>query len=98
MALTKTQIDDRIEVVGDYKLVNIRTATVIKDDGTEISRSFHRKVLDPGALDKDNKLVARDISSESSEVQTICNTVWTDDIKEAWRKDLVSRLPPGFSP
>ena len=98
MALTKTTTEDRIEVVGDFKLVHLRTATIIKEDGTELSRTFARKVLDPGDLDKDNKLVDRDISSESSEVQTICNTVWTADIKEAWRQDLVSRLPPGFSP
>ena len=98
MALTKTTTEDRIEVVGDFKLVHLRTATIIKEDDTEISRTFVRKVLDPGDLDKDNKLVARDISSESSEVQTICNTVWTTDIKEAWRKELVANLPSGFSP
>ena len=98
MALTKTTIEDRIEVVGDFKLVHLRTATIIKEDDTEISRTFARKVLDPGDLDKDNKLVARDISSESSEVQTICNTVWTTDIKEAWRKELVANLPSGFTP
>jgi len=98
MTLTKTQTDDRIEVAGDYKLVHLRTATIIKDDGKEISRAFHRKILDPGALDKDNKLVARDISSESSEVQSICNTVWTTDVKEEWRKYLVDNLPSGFSP
>ena len=98
MALTKTQTEDRIEVIGDFKLVHLRTATIIKDDGIEISRTFNRKVLDPGDLDKDNKLVDRDISSESTQVQAICNTVWTTDIKEAWRLELINNLPSGFTP
>ena len=98
MSITKTNADDQIEIVGDFKHVQIRTASIIKEDNVEIHRAFSRRILTPGDLDKDNKLVDRDISSESSQVQTICNTVWTDDIKEAWRKDLVANLPPGFSP
>ena len=98
MALTKTTTEDKIEVVGDFKLVHVRTATIVKEDGTELSRAYHRKVLNPGELDKDNKLVDTDLSKESAEVKGICNTVWTTDVKEAWRKDLVANLPPGFSP
>lgn len=75
MALTKEVIEDKIEVVGEYKAVQVRTATVVKEDGVELTRSFTRKVLQPDA----------DISGESSEVQGICNAVWTDDIKTAYK-------------
>ena len=74
MALTKEVIEDKIEVVGDYRAVQVRTATVVKEDGVELSRSFHRHVLHPDD----------DISGESSEVQGICNSVWTDEVKAAW--------------
>ena len=74
MALTKETIEDKIEVVGVYKAVQVRTATVVKEDGVELSRSFSRKVLHSDM----------DISGESSEVQGICNVVWTDEIKQAW--------------
>ena len=75
MALTKEVIEDKIEVVGEYKEVQIRTATIVKEDGVELTRSFNRKVLQPDA----------DISKESSEVQGICNAVWTDDVKKAYK-------------
>lgn len=75
MALTKEAIEDKIEVVGKYKAVQVRTATVVKEDGVELTRSFSRKVLHPDA----------DISGESSEVQGVCNAVWTDDIKTAYK-------------
>ena len=90
MALTKTLEDDRIEVVGPYKLVQVRTATVIKEDGVELSRSFHRKVLDPGGLDASDNLVDTNISGESAEVQGICNAVWTSTIKDAWKAKLIA--------
>ncbi len=90
MALTKTLIDDKIEVVGDYKHVQVRTATVIKEDGVEINRSFHRKVLNPGTLDGSNNLVNTDISKESAEIQGICNTVWTSTVKDAWKAKLIA--------
>ena len=93
MALTKTQIEDKIEVVGDYKHIQIRTATVIKEDGVELSRSFHRKVLDPGTLDGSDNLVNTNISGESAEVQGICNTVWTTSVKNAWKAKLVADKP-----
>ena len=73
--ITKETIEDKIEIVGDYKAVQVRTATVISEDGVELSRSFHRHTLN--CLD--------DISGESAEVQAICNAVWTDAIKEAKR-------------
>tara|TARA_Y100000361_G_C11038254_1_gene278467 strand:- start:21 stop:302 length:282 start_codon:yes stop_codon:yes gene_type:complete len=90
MALSKTFEDDKIEVVGEYKLVHVRTATVIKEDGTELTRSFHRKVLDPGTLDGSNNLVNTDISKESADVQGICNAVWTSTVKDAWKAKLIA--------
>ena len=90
MALTKTLTDDKIEVVGDYKKIQIRTATIIKDDGTEISRTFERKTINPGTLDASDNLVDRDISGESAEVQSIANAVWTSSVKTAWKDYLVS--------
>ena len=93
MALTKTTEEDKIEVVGLYKFVQVRTATVIKEDGNEISRSFHRKVLDPGGLDASDNLVDTNISGESAEVQGICNTVWTSTVKDAWKAKLIADKP-----
>ena len=78
MALTEETIQDKIEVVGEFKHVQVRTATVIKRDGTEISRSFSRHVVAPNA----------DISGESAEVQALCNTVHTDAIKTAYATHL----------
>ena len=77
MALTKTTDEDKIEVVGDYKAVQIRTATIIKEDGVELSRSFHRKVLHPGTLDGSNNLIDTDVSAESDAVKGITSSVWT---------------------
>ena len=90
MALTKTVEVDQVEVVGPYKHVQVRTATIIKEDGTELNRSYHRKALDPGSLDGSNNLVARDISGETTEVQGICNTVWTSTIKDSWKAKLIA--------
>lgn len=75
MALEKTIVDDKIEIVTDYKHLQIRTATIVSEDGTELSRSFHRRVLHPDA----------DVSSESAEIQGIAAAVWTDDVKSAWQ-------------
>ena len=90
MALTKTIEDDKIEVVSEYKYVQIRTATVIKEDGKELSRSFHRRMLTPGEIDGSNNFVDRDISSESTEIKGICNSVWTQAVKDAWKAKLIS--------
>ena len=80
--LTEETVQDKIEVVGDYKAVQIRTATVIKRDGTEISRSFHRHVLQCSTK-TDDTWGDTDISGESAEVQGICNAVWSDSVKTA---------------
>jgi hypothetical protein len=74
MALTERTVEDKIEIVGDYKHIQVRTATIIERDGVEISRSFHRHALAPDA----------DITGESAEVQAICNAVWTQEVKDAY--------------
>ena len=81
MALTEETIEDKIEVVGDYKIVQVRTATVIKKDGVELTRSFHRHVVQP----------TDDTSGQSDEVKAICNVVHTDAVKEAYKKHLDSQ-------
>ena len=78
--ITKELIEDKIEIVGDYKNVQVRTSTVIKEDGVELSRSYNRHVVN--CLD--------DITVESTEVQAICNAVWTDEIKAAFQAFLDS--------
>ena len=84
MALTETQVEDKIEIVSDHKHVQIRTATVIARDGTEISRSFSRHVLSCSTK-SDDIWGDTDISGESTEVQAICNAVWTDAVKTAYQ-------------
>ena len=74
MALTKEVKVDKLEIVGDFKHVQCREATVVSEDGVELSRSFHRHVLQPDS----------DISGEPQETQDICNAVWTDEVKTAW--------------
>tara|TARA_B100001250_G_scaffold221077_1_gene189648 strand:+ start:621 stop:908 length:288 start_codon:yes stop_codon:yes gene_type:complete len=93
MALTKTTEEDRIEVVSEYKHIQVRTATVIKEDGVELNRSFHRKVLDCGDLDDSDNFVETNISAESAEVQAICNAVWTTSVKNAWKAKLIADKP-----
>ena len=90
MALTKTILDDKIEIVTEFKHLQIRTATVVKEDGTELTRSFHRRVITPGTLDGSDNLVDTDISSESTEVQGIAAAVWTQSVKDAWKAKLIS--------
>ena len=90
MAITKETEIAKIEVVGVYKAVQVRTDTVIKEDGTEISRSPHRHVLHPGTLNDSDALVDTDISGESAEVQAVANAVWTDAVKTAWKDKLIA--------
>ena len=90
MALSESIEYDKIEVVGLYKAVQVRKATVIKKDGTELTRSFHRYVLQAGTLDGNDELVDTDLSAEPAEVSAICNAVWTTDVKAAWKAKLIS--------
>ena len=90
MALTERFENDKIEIVGQYKAVQVRRATVIERDGVEINRSFHRHTLHPGTLGEGNVLVDTDLSGEDADVQVICTAAWTDAVKEAWRLKLVA--------
>jgi hypothetical protein len=91
MALTESIEYDKIEVVGSiYKAVQVRKATVIKKDGQELTRSYFRYVLHPGTLDESDNLVDTDLSSEPAEVSAICNAVWTDSVKAAWKAKLIA--------
>ena len=97
MALTESIEYDKIEVVGQYKHVQVRKATVIKKDGAELTRSFERFVLDPGILDESDNLVDNPLTKEpdgvtdiSDEVKAICNAVWTTTVKDAWKAKLIA--------
>ena len=97
MALSESIEYDKIEVVGQYKAVQVRKATVIKKDGVELTRSFHRFILDPGTLDESDNLVDNPLSKEpdgvtdiSDEVKAICNAVWTTSVKNAWKQQLIA--------
>jgi hypothetical protein len=90
MALTESIEYDKIEVVTNYKHVQVRKATVIKKDGAELTRSFERYVLHPGTLDASDNLVDTDLSAEPAEVSAICNAVWTTDVKAAWKAKLIA--------
>ena len=81
MALTEEIVQDKIEIVSEHKIVQVRTATVIKRDGVEISRSFSRHVVAPDA----------DISNETAEVQAICATVHTQAVKDAYAAHLAAQ-------
>jgi len=96
MALEEIIEYDKIEVVGMYKHVQVRKASVVKKDGTELARSFHRYVLDPGTLDGDNNLVDNPLLKEPDgatdipdEVKAICTAVWTGPVKVAWKTKLI---------
>ena len=93
MALTESIEYDKIEVVGTYKAVQVRKATVIKKDDKELARSYERYVLQAGMLDASDNLVDTDLSGEPAEVSAICNAVWTTDVKSAWKAKLIADKP-----
>ena len=74
MAITKETQIGKIEVVGKYKSVQVRTDTVVMEDNEELSRKYHRHALMPDAV----------ITGEHAEVQAVCNAVWTDEVKSAY--------------
>ena len=90
MALAESIEYDKIEVVGQYKAVQVRKKNTIKKDGVEIASSFERYVLHPGKLDASDNLVDTDLSAEPAEVSAICNAVWTTDVKAAWKANLIA--------
>ena len=89
MAITKETEITKIEIVGEHKAISVRTDTVIKEDGKELSRSAHRHSLIIGTLDKDDNLVETDISAEDKSVKDMCELVWTDEVKTAWKNKLI---------
>ena len=97
MALSESIEYDKIEVVGQYKHVQVRKATVIKKDDKELTRSFERFVLDPGTLDESDNLVDNPLTKEPDgvtdivdEVKAVCNAVWTSSVKNAWKANLIA--------
>jgi hypothetical protein len=104
MAITKEIISDKIEIIGKFKAVQCREVTVIKEDGVEIGRSYHRHVLHPsdckenGAINSDGDFVVdgtythtdTDISGEPQPTQDVCAAVWTDAVKAAWKTHMES--------
>ena len=97
MALTESIEYDKIEVVGQYKHVQVRKATVIKKDGVELARSFTRYVLNLGTLDTDDNLVENPLTKEPDgttdipdEVKAICTAAWTPTVKVAWKTKLIN--------
>ena len=89
MALTESLEYDKMEIVTQWKHVQVRQATVVKKDGVEIARSFHRYVLTPGTLDASDNLVNTDISGQPTDIQGICNALWTDAVKSSWKTRLI---------
>ena len=97
MALSESIEYDKIEIVGHYKTVQVRKASVIKKDGVELTRSFERFVLNPGTLDESDNLVDNPLTKEpdgttdiADEVKSVCNAVWTTSVKDAWKAQLIA--------
>ena len=97
MALTESIEYDKIEIVGQYKSVQVRKATVIKKDDVELTRTFFRFVLEPGTLDASDNLVDNPLDKEpdgttaiADEVKAVCNAVWTTSVKDAWKAKLIA--------
>ena len=96
MALAESIEYDKIEIVGQYKAVQVRKATVITKDGTELTRSFERYVLNPGTLDDSDNLVDTDLSAQPAEVSAICTAAWTTDVKALWKAKLIADKPSEY--
>ena len=102
MAITKEIIYDKKEIVGDYAILQIRKASVIKEDNKEITRSFERYILDPGTLDDSDNLVDNPLDKEADgvtaipqEIKDLCAVIWTTTIKNAWKAKLISDKTSG---
>ena len=93
MALTKSTENDKIEVVQKWN-VQVRTATVIKEDDKELSRAFNRKVLVPGTLDASDNLVDTNLSGEDADVKAVAEAVWTTQVKADYKAFLIANKPP----
>ena len=93
MALSERSINDKIEVVGEFKAVQVRRANIIEKDGAEVARSFHRHCLMPGSVDDSDNWTDTDISGEDADVQAICNAAWTQSVKDAYKAHLIANRP-----
>ena len=89
MALTKSVKIDKIEIVTDYKHLQIRTATTIREDENVLSTNFSRKILQCGYLDDTGTFCDTNLSNEDSEIVNIANAVWSDEVKNIWREKLL---------
>ena len=97
MALSESIEYDKIEIVGQHKIIHVRKASVIKKDDKELTRSFERFVLNPGTLDGSDNLVDNPLTKEpdgvtdiTDEVKAICNAAWTTSVKNAWKVNLIA--------
>ena len=90
--ITKTLENDKIEVVNHFN-VQVRKATILKEDGVELSRSFHRHVVSPGYLDASDNLVDTDLSSEDADVKAIAEAAWTTQVKADYKAKLIADKP-----
>ena len=102
MAITKTIVYEKNEIVGDYAILQRRKASVIKEDSKEISRSFERYTLNPGSLDASDNLVNNPLDKEPDgvtaipqDIKDICAVIWTTEIKNAWKAKLISDKSSG---
>ena len=94
MALTKEVKQDKIEIVTDFKHIQVREQTIVKEDDTIISKAFtNRYVLTCGKIDASDNFIVTDLSSESDEVKGLANVLWTDDVKAAWKANLIANKP-----
>ena len=93
MALSEAIEYDKIEVVGKYKAIQVRKASVISKDGNELTRSFERYVLNIGTLDDSDNLVDTDLSGQPAEVSAIATAAWTTAVKDAWKTKLIADKP-----
>ena len=93
MELTKTTENDSIEVVNHWT-IQVRKATIVKEDGKELSRTFHRHLLEPGVLDKDDNLIETDISGEDADLKAIVEAAWTTQVKNDWKAHLIANKGP----
>ena len=90
MALTKSTETDKIEIVGKYKIIQVREKVVIKEDNTVVGEAWHRKSFNPGQLDGSDNLVVTDLSAETAEIQAVAADVWTQSVKDAWKANLIA--------
>ena len=102
MALSESIEYDKIEIVSEYRHIQVRKANVIKKDGAELTRSFERYVLDCGTLDASDNFVDNPLSKEqdgvtdiTDEIKAVCNAVWTTSIKDAWKAKLIADKSSG---